>query len=548
MNQLADKVRHLPHKPGVYKFFNSEGRVIYVGKAKSLVDRVSSYLLTDQLEPKVRAMMSHAVDMDFIVTESAHEALILENVLIKELMPHYNILLKDDKEYSFLAITKEPFPKLQKIRRILDGNAHYFGPYTKGGSVTVNMKTIRQFFPIRTCTMKLPEEKSRPCLDYHIGICPAPCAGCVTQEEYNASVSDLLLLLSGKYKKLEDALTKKMQEASSQLRFEEAARYRECIRHLSAIVSKQRVVSPQPVDRDIFAVHSDKGEACVEFLKVRGGRLILDMHMFAGSDELSSSAEFLGAVMQNVYGSHQDVDLPSEIIVSVKPTNEKELTEFINEGRLLKEPIKIIQPKRGDKVELINMALTNARHHLAEFLRRQQLALGQNAAIQLQEFLGLEKIPLVIEGYDIANIQGKAAVGAQVVFKDSKPYKKYYRIYKIKTKDTPDDYAMMRETLERRRSHWDDEEFGLKPDMLLIDGGIGQLNVALDVFKGIDVEIAGLAKEEELVIREGQEPIRLSKDSLALRLLMQIRDEAHRFGGKHFRIQHRKQSGLDMKK
>ena len=548
MSQLADKIKHLPYKPGVYKFFNEQGRVIYVGKAKHLIDRVSSYLLTDQLEPKVKAMMSHAVDIDFIVTESAHEALVLENILIKELMPHYNILLKDDKEYSFLAVTKEPFPKLTRVRRILDSNSHYFGPYTKGGSVTANIKTLRQFFPIRTCNLKLPEEKSRPCLDYHIGLCQGPCAGLVSSEDYNATVSDILLLLSGKYKRLEEALTKKMQDASTSLRFEEAARYRECLRHLGAIVSKQRVVSPIPVDRDIFAVFSDKGEACVEFLKVRSGRLILEMHMFAGSDELSSNAEFLGAVMQNIYGSHQNVDLPTEIIVSVKPSNDKDLSEFINEGRQLKEPIKIIQPKKGDKIELVNMALTNAKHHLAEHLRREQIALGQNAVTQLQEALALKKAPLVIEGYDIANISGKAAVGAQVVFKDGKSYKKGYRIYKIKSKDTPDDYAMMRETLERRRDHWDDEEFALKPDLLLIDGGLGQLNVALDVFKGIDVEIAGLAKEEELIIREGQEPIRLSRDSLALRLLQQVRDEAHRFGGRHFRIQHRKESGLDKKK
>jgi excinuclease ABC subunit C len=548
MSQLADKIKHLPNKPGVYKFINEAGRVIYVGKAKHLIDRVSSYLLTDQLEPKVKAMMSHAVDIDFIVTESAHEALILENVLIKELMPHYNILLKDDKEYSFLAITKEMFPKLTRVRRILDNNAHYFGPYTKGGSVTANIRTLRQFFPIRTCNLKLPEEKSRPCLDFHIGICSAPCSGQVSQEDYNSTVSDILLLLSGKYKRLEEALTKKMHDASTALRFEDAARYRECIRHLSAIVSKQRVVSPNPVDRDIFAVHSDKGEACVEFLKVRGGRLILDMHMFAGSDELSSNAEFLGAVMQNIYGTHQNVDLPTEIIVSVKPGNEKELTEFINEGRQLREPIKIIQPKKGDKIELVNMALTNAKHHLSEHMRREQIALGQNAITQLQESLKLKKLPVVIEGYDIANIQGKAAVGAQVVFKDGKPYKKGYRIYKIRSKDTPDDYAMMRETLERRREHWDDEEFALKPDLLLIDGGVGQLNVAIEVFSGVDIEIAGLAKEEELVIREGEEPIRLSRDSLALRLLQQVRDEAHRFGGKHFRIQHKKQSGLDKKK
>lgn len=547
MSQLADKIRHLPNKPGVYKFLNDQGRVIYVGKAKHLIDRVGSYLLSDQLEPKVKAMMSHAVDIDFIVTESAHEALVLENILIKELMPHYNILLKDDKEYSFLAVTKEMFPKLTRVRRIMDSNAHYFGPYTKGGSVTANIKTLRQFFPVRTCNLKLPEEKSRPCLDYHIGLCQAPCACMITSEDYNATVSDILLLLSGKYKRLEEALTKKMQDASSALRFEEAARYRECLRHLGAIVAKQRVVSPIPVDRDIFAVFSDKGEACVEFLKVRSGRLILEMHMFAGSNELSSNAEFLGAVMQNIYGSHQNVDLPSEIIVSVKPANDKDLSEFINEGRQLREPIKIIQPKKGDKIELVNMALTNAKHHLAEHLRREQIALGQNAVTQLQEALGLEKPPLVIEGYDIANISGKAAVGAQVVFKDGKPFKKGYRIYKIKSKNTPDDYAMMRETLERRREHWDDEEFALKPDLLLIDGGLGQLNVALDVFKGIDVEIAGLAKEEELVIRENQEPIRLSRDSLSLRLLQQVRDEAHRFGGRHFRIQHKKESGLDKK-
>lgn len=547
MIKLKEKVKTLPHKPGVYQFKNAEGTIIYIGKAKSLFDRVSSYMDFDNLEPKVRAMVENAADIEFIVTSTAHEALVLENILIKEYQPKYNIRLRDDKEYQYLMVTKEPFPRLSKTRRMEVSEAHYFGPYTRSESLSENMKTIRHYFPIRTCKLEIPGKKCRPCLDYHIGLCPGPCDDLVSQEDYNTIVSDLLLLLSGRYKKLEEQLKKKMLDASNELRFEEAARYRESIKHLTNIVSRQRVVSQTPIDRDVFAVESEGNDACVEYMKVRGGRLVLSMQVFAGSYDQATPSEFLGAVMQQIYGSLEGTDLPDEILVNVKPENDKDLTEFINEGRKLLKEIKIVQPKRGDKIGLINMALLNAKHHLAEHMRREALSLGKNAVLELQESLKLLNPPILIEGYDIANIQGQAAVGSQVNFKDGKANKKFYRIYKIKSKNTPDDYAMMREVLERRRDHWEDEEFSVKPNLILIDGGTGQLNVALDVFKGYDVEIASLAKEEELVIRDGMEPIRLNRNSAALRLLQQVRDESHRFAGKHFRKQHAKLSGLDGK-
>ncbi len=545
MSDLTEKVKNLPTSPGIYLFKDQAGKVIYVGKAKSLKDRVLSYLDTPALAPKVEAMVKQARDLDFIVTGTPHEALLLENSLIKELQPHYNIRLRDDKEYSYLVITKETFPRIYRTRRAVNKKAHYFGPFTSSESLSNNIKTLRNFFPIRACKHDLPAKNIRPCLDYHIGLCSAPCAGQVTPEEYASMVADILLLLSGRYKKLEETLKKKMLEASSALRFEEAARLRESLKHLSNIVSRQRVVTPQPIDRDVFGVVAEDNRACVEYMKIRAGRLILDMQMFAGSEDEATTEEFLGAIMQQVYGTQEGIDLPTEILVSAKPVGEKELLEFINEGRKLQKPVKIIEPKRGDKVALVDMALTNARHHLSEHRRRESLTLGKNAVTDLQEYLGLKKPPIIIEGYDIANIQGKSAVGSQVPFHDGRPNKKGYRIYKIKTKDTPDDYAMMREVLERRRSHWEDEEFAQKPDLLLIDGGVGQLNVALDVFKNLDVEIASLAKEEELVMRQGMEPIRLAPDSPALRLLQQVRDESHRFAGKHFRKAHKKLSGLD---
>ena len=544
MKLISDKIRHLPLKPGVYLFKNDSGEVIYVGKAQILRDRVSSYMQLDELPPKVRAMTEHIADLDYIITESAHEALILENNLIKQYQPHYNIKLRDDKEYSYIVITKEPFPRINKSRSLDPTSAHYFGPFTNSFSVTNNIKTIRQFFPIRSCRLDLPNEKSKPCLDYHIGLCSAPCFDAIYELEYNTIVSDVLLLLSGRYKKLEETLKKRMTEASTKMRFEEAARFRESIKHLQNIVSKQRVVSQQLVDRDVFSVASDCDRACVEYMKIRSGRLILDMQMFAGSEDMSTPSEFLGAMMRQIYATGENMDLPEDILVSTKPDGEKDLINYLNDGRMLKKPIKIVQPKRGDKIELISLGLTNAKHHLAEHLRREILTLGKNAVIELQEALNLKRLPILIEGYDIANIQGTSAVGSQVSFKDGKPNKKGYRIYKIKTKETPDDYQMLREVLSRRRERWDDEEFATKPDLMLIDGGVGQLGVALEVMKGFDVELASLAKEEELVIREGQEPIRLKHGSAALRLLQQVRDESHRFAGKHFRALHQKKSGL----
>ena len=550
MNKLKDRISNLPKDPGVYLFKDEEGVVIYVGKAKSLRDRTASYINPSDQTQKVKAMVSHARDIDFIVTDSAHEALILENNLIKQYQPHYNILMRDDKEYSYLVVTKESFPRIFRTRSKDGLKGHYFGPSTKGGSFKINIRTIRQFYPVRTCKLNLPDQKSRPCLDYHIGICSAPCNESISQEDYNDIVSELLLLLSGRYKKLEKTLITKMESASNSLRFEEAARYRESIKQLHSIMESQRVVSDEPIDRDIFvAVVGSSDRACVEYMRVRHGRLIFHQHFFLNSSFASTPSEFLGSVMQNFYSTTEGSDIPMEILVSSHPDGEKELLEFINEARTFKRKVKIIQPKRGDKVKLIEMAETNAKHHLAELIRREKISIGDNAVTELKEALNLKKLPIIIEGYDIANIQGTSAVGSQVVFKNGRPYKKAYRIYKIKSMDTPDDYAMMEEVLARRCKHWDDEEFAEKPNLILVDGGKGQLSVAKKIFKDVDVQIASLAKQEELIYLPGNpEPIRLDGSSFALRLVKQIRDESHRFAGKHFRIQHRKKSGLDKKK
>ncbi len=548
MNKLKDRISNLPKEPGVYLFKDNGGKVIYVGKAKSLRDRVSSYINPSDQTQKVKAMVSHASDVDFIVTNSAHEALVLENNLIKQYQPHYNIMLRDDKDYSYLVVTKEPFPRLLRTRSKEDIRGHYFGPSTKGGSFKINIRTLRQFYPIRTCKVELPEKKCRACLDYHIGICSAPCDGSITQEGYNVIVAELLLLLSGRYKKLEMTLKTRMESASNSLRFEEAARYRESIKQLHSIMESQRVVSEDGINRDVFAVIATDGRACVEYLKIRTGRLILHQHFMADSNFNSKPSEFLGSVMQDFYSSNEYSDLPSEILVSHHPEGEQELLSFINQTRELKRKIKIIQPKRGDKVKLVKMAETNAYHHMSELKRRERVSISENAVSELMKVLQMKNLPLLIEGYDIANIQGKSAVGSQVTFRDGRAYKKGYRIYKIKTKDTPDDYHMMEEVLTRRRKHWDDESFAHNPHLIIIDGGKGQLSVASKVFKGVDVMLASIAKQEELIFIPGRnEPIKLEGNSFALRLVKQIRDESHRFAGRHYRIQHRKRSGLDKK-
>jgi excinuclease ABC subunit C len=548
MNKLKDRISNLPKEPGVYLFKDNGGKVIYVGKAKSLRDRVSSYINPSDQTQKVKAMVSHASDVDFIVTNSAHEALVLENNLIKQYQPHYNIMLRDDKDYSYLVVTKEPFPRLLRTRSKEDIRGHYFGPSTKGGSFKINIRTLRQFYPIRTCKVELPEKKCRACLDYHIGICSAPCDGSITQEGYNVIVAELLLLLSGRYKKLEMTLKTRMESASNSLRFEEAARYRESIKQLHSIMESQRVVSEDGINRDVFAVIATDGRACVGYLKIRTGRLILHQHFMADSNFNSKPSEFLGSVMQDFYSSNEYSDLPSEILVSHHPEGEQELLSFINQTRELKRKIKIIQPKRGDKVKLVKMAETNAYHHMSELKRRERVSISENAVSELMKVLQMKNLPLLIEGYDIANIQGKSAVGSQVTFRDGRAYKKGYRIYKIKTKDTPDDYHMMEEVLTRRRKHWDDESFAHNPHLIIIDGGKGQLSVASKVFKGVDVMLASIAKQEELIFIPGRnEPIKLEGNSFALRLVKQIRDESHRFAGRHYRIQHRKRSGLDKK-
>lgn len=533
--ELRDKLENLPAKPGVYQFVNKTGKVVYVGKAKNLRSRVKSYFQKNITSPKTIALVQKVTDFQLVVTDSEVEALMLESNLIKELKPRYNINLKDDKSYPFIKVTNELFPQVYPTRRIIKDGSKYFGPYTDVRSMKSSLRMINQIFKIRSCKLDITDKaieqkKFKICLDYHIKKCDGPCEGLTTAKEYNDMVSEVIKLLKGRTDDLIKDLNKKMSSAVEKLEYEKAAEIRDKIEQLKSISLKQKVVSDDFEDRDVFAVAYEGKDSSCSVFNIRNGKLI-------GKKQLKLSIE-ADEELPNIYSAaikfyyDELTEIPKEIIIESEPTDSNVLLEWLNSRSDRK--VKFHIPQRGDLKSLVKMCKENALLQLKEIQLQKMKNQGSipYSAAALQRDLRLKNIPKKIECFDISNLQGSDTVASMVVFEDGKPKKSLYRKFIIKSVDGPDDFLSIREVIERRYTNLI-EMNEIVPDLIVVDGGKGQLSSAVEVLDNLGIQnynIIGLAKRLEEVFLPGKsDPELIPKTSSGLKLLQQIRDEAHRF-------------------
>ncbi|MBT3362465.1 MAG: excinuclease ABC subunit UvrC [Chloroflexi bacterium] len=538
MHRLKGRLKTLPVLPGVYLFKDKSDKVVYVGKALNLRSRVSSYFAaTETLIPKVRRLMAVAADLEIVVTDSELEAVFLECNLIKKFQPYYNVRLKDDKSYPYLKVSlNEDWPRVYVTRRLERDGSMYFGPYASGMSVRITMNLVKKLFPYRTCRKKITGTDSRPCLEYHINRCVAPCIGAVSRQEYDEVIRQVILFLEGRQDRIVAQLKRKMEQASESQDYEKAAVIRDQLQAIEKVVERQKVVSVKAVDEDVIGYARQDDEACVQVFFVRRGKLIGNEHFILGGTRDEDPALIMSSFIKQFYGSASSI--PPHILVAHQADDSEAVAEWLTAKRGAK--VNILEPQRGAKKYLVDMATQNATQLLRQRKVRKLSEAGKTAEalLELQQKLSLPKLPNRIECYDISNIQGTSAVGSMVVFIDGKPKSSEYRRFSVKMVDGVDDYAMMREVLLRRfvRAASSPEEgssWAVMPDLLLIDGGKGHLGVAIDVLKtrGIDtVAPASIAKEnEEVFLPTQDDPVTLPATSQALYLLQRIRDEAHRF-------------------
>jgi len=535
--KLVDKLSNLPKKPGVYLYKNRKGEIIYVGKAKVLRNRVRSYFQNGRAyDAKLERLVSQIADMETIITDSEVEALILEANLIKEYKPRYNINLKDDKSYPYIRVTNEPFPRIFPTRKIVKDGSRYFGPYTDVKSLRSLLKTIKSIFPIRSCKYKLTEEtiskkKYKLCLDYHIHKCEGPCEGLVSRDEYNRMIEHVVNFIQGKSTRVIDDIRKQMEDSAAALKFERAAFLRDQLEKVKVFQQRQKVIDPTFVDRDIVALASEDGDSCCVVFKVRDGKVIGRQHFYLNGTEYESEAAVASAFVTQYYLKADFI--PKEIYLSTDLGEETvPIQNWLSQKRQSK--VSLTVPQRGQKARLVKMCQKNAALLLEELkLQKMQSADYVAKSVQaLQKDLRMQKPPKVIEAFDISNIQGTDPVASMVCFVNGRPNKSAYRKFKIKSKATPDDFAMMREAVRRRYARLLKEKKDL-PDLILIDGGKGQLSAALDALKSLEITdqpIIALAKRlDEVFVPGSSEPQNIRRDSAGLRLLQRVRDEAHRF-------------------
>lgn len=538
MKQLEQKLKDLPHKSGVYIMYNEARQILYIGKARDLFKRVHQYFGNKaNRTQKVIKLVEKIYDLDYIITANEVEALVLENNLIKKHKPPYNILLKDDKSYPFIKIDlKKPYPRVEVVRRLKNDGAKYFGPYMQGISTQDILGLINSAFCVRTCKMDLTKvpQNHRPCLNYHIKRCYAPCAGLISREEYDAVIKEIVAFLQGNDKKIAEVLTAKMKEASEREEYELALTYKQKLQVLEKLVRRQVGVLPKDFDMDVFAVASNGLNTVAAVIFVRGGKIVGgDKHVIEGVslDE--------GSALSNFIMRFYDMTgyVASEVITSTQIEDGDVLREYLSEKAGRK--INVICPHQGVRRQLADMSQGNAQDYLEKSLsvkeRKENMTMG--GVIQLAEYLKLAKLPVRMECYDISHISGTNKVASMVVFVNGEAEKSHYRKFKIETVEGNDDFACLQETLRRRladiKERAGDVSFSSRPDLIVIDGGKGQLSSVMEVVADCDTEginFISLAKREEEVFLPGQSvPVILPRDSYALRLLQRIRDEAHRF-------------------
>ncbi len=536
-HSLNGKLKHLPTNPGVYQFLNDAGKIIYVGKAINLRNRVKSYFQQNRpVDAKTKALMAKIADVEIIVTDSEAEALILEDTLIKKLKPRYNILLRDDKTYPFIRVTNEQYPRVYITRKIIRDGSRYFGPFTEVSNLRRLVKTIRTLFFLRSCelnisTQAIDKKKFKVCLDYHIKKCEGPCEGLVSEEVYNDGVKSAIQVIIGKTYDLEKGIEAKMNELSELMEFEKAALLRNKLTVLREFTTSQKVVTIDLIDRDIVGLARIDELSCAVILKVRDGKLIGKRQFIISNSIGKSDEELIQTVLEKWYLESEIV--PKEIFLPAFP----EQADFINDWLRQKrgKSLEMTVPKLGDKKKLVTMANINAEYLLRDYqialVKKEQTA--SRAVLSLQRDLRLEKPPLRIECFDNSHIQGSDYVSSLVVFIDGKPKKSDYRKFKIKSFVGNDDFAAMREVVGRRYSRLIEEKASF-PDLIIIDGGKGQLSSAMEVLTklGINnqVTVIGLAKRLEEVFFPGEsDAVLLPRTSSSLKLIQHIRDEAHRF-------------------
>ncbi len=533
---LSEKLEGLPTGPGVYQHRDPDGKVLYVGKAKNLRNRVRQYFQKSRsLDSRLEQMLAKATDLEIIVTDSEVEALILEANLIKKLKPRYNVNLKDDKSYPYIVVTNEPYPRVFVTRRIIKDGSRYFGPYTDVKNIRGALKSIRDIFLIRSCNYLINEEtirrrKYKICLDYHIKKCEGPCEGLVSEEKYNAMIHQIETLLRGKTDSLISTLSGEMEKAAEALRFEEAALLRDRIKGLQAYSEKQKASDLDATDRDIIAFAAEGDDACGVIFRLREGKLIGRQHYYMSGVDQKPETEILEALLQQYYLESEDI--PEELLLPSSPENPDAVGSWLTGRRGGK--VVLSCPEEGEEAKLVRLSQTNARFLLDE-LKLQKMKRADyvpHAVKSLQGDLRLPVLPRKIECFDISNIQGTDTVASMVVFVDGKPKKSEYRKFKIQTTEGPDDFASMREVVRRRYSRLLEEQSRF-PDLIMVDGGKGQLSSAMEVLRDLgatDQPVIGLAKKLEEVFLPGKsEAELLPKASTSLRLLQQVRDEAHRF-------------------
>ncbi len=545
---LEQELKNLPSNPGVYIMHDKDGNVIYVGKAKVLKNRVRQYFQKNSGHtPKVVAMVANIAYFEYIITDSEREALALECNLIKKYRPKYNILLKDDKHYPYLKVTmNEDYPRIMMTRRLLKDGAKYYGPYMGKGTIKNTLDIVQRLFKPPTCKRKFPDDikKGRPCLNYHINKCFAPCTGGVSKEEYRAVFSEICRFLEGHHKELVAELTEEMKQASAELKFEKAALLRDKIRSILELEEKQKIINTdKQTDKDVAAFAKNENTAFCEMFFVRGGKVIGRENYRIDNIARSSDSEIMTDFVKQFYENSEFI--PEEILTEYEIEDAELITEWLREKRGKK--VTIATPKIGDKLKLVRMVKMNAELALGNYTIRQMKEKEKNALLDdMQKSLGLSKRPYRIEAYDISNIQGSDNVGAMAVFENGRPAKKKYRIFKIKSFEGADDYGAMREVIYRRFRHALEEEeqiadgkmnaadakFLPVPDLILLDGGKGHLNVITELMDMMDNDtpVFGMVKNDKhktrgLIGHNGE--VELSPTSSVFKLITHIQDEVH---------------------
>lgn len=548
MFNIEEELKKMPDKPGVYIMKSINDEIIYVGKAISLKKRVRQYFQSSRNNtPKVNAMVKNISEFEYIIVDNEVEALILESTLIKKHKPKYNILLRDDKSYPYIKITtNEKFPRIIKVRRVLKDGAKYFGPYPSGYAVNNTLEIINNLYPIRMCNLNLEKDmgKKRPCLNYYIGRCLAPCQGNIDEKEYMKYIDEIIMFLNGKEEKLVEVIENKMKDASEKLDFESAARYRDQFNSLNIILEKQKVVSTNVTDQDVIGMAKGTDDSCVQIFFIRGGKIIGREHFILEDTFEEERGRILSSFIKQFYIGTAYV--PKEIYVETEFEDMELISKWLGEKRGSKVKFKI--PQRGEKSQLMEMVKDNAQDMLikhSEEIKKKKME-KEGTLLELKNILSMDKIPMRIEAYDISDIQGIEPVGSMVVYENGDAKKSDYRRFKIRTVTGPNDYASMEEIIKRRFKRGVEERENFKekdirfegfssfPDLIMIDGGKGQVSIAEEVIDnmGIRIPVCGLVKDDyhrtRGIVYNGRE-IYIEKNSPLFRFITRVQDEAHRF-------------------